>query len=358
MRIIRRFERMLVQGVLRRGRQRKPSFSLTVEPTNACNLACPICPHGYRPGNAGRPLGLMSMATFDHVLTGCRPMIKTISLYLHGEPFLHPQLPAMVERARKHDLQVTIYSNGVFANAVERFKQVLPYSPSSLFLSMDLISPAGYRAMKGLDGYENASATLTELAECIHVGKSRTRLCLRSIYNGESEEELIRFVERWILTPGISSIQVSHRFPWPDMREADILAGHMTARDRRICPEVWSALNVGWDGSVMMCGLDFDGLSVVGNVNDTPITELVNCPDACRFRRTHIFGHRRTLPLCRNCVIPQFVTAVTTFRHSQIIKDGMLSAIAPIKAIVEQQKQALPTPKNSSWPQENNCGKA
>ena len=55
-----------LDSAFRRSRPLALPPTIQVEPTNRCNLRCPLCPTGS--GLVERPQGLMTMETFDRVL--------------------------------------------------------------------------------------------------------------------------------------------------------------------------------------------------------------------------------------------------------------------------------------------------
>jgi radical SAM protein with 4Fe4S-binding SPASM domain len=252
------------------------------------------------------------MATFEKVLEGCRPSIRAMSLYLHGEPFLHPDLHEMAGRARDEGISTTIYTNGLIVRE-EQLIRVLRAEPRLILVSMDLISRSGYLTCRGGDFYRKASDQLRMMASVFVRLKSRTRLVLRSIYTGENGEEVSEFIDAWYNTGGISEIQIGSRFPWPKRIDADMLTGKIVD-DRAECPQVWNALNVCWDGTVTPCSFDSDASYPLGNIHDAPLNDLLNSREARHFRKMHILGRREQMEMCAHCLLPKFNHEIVILR--------------------------------------------
>jgi radical SAM protein with 4Fe4S-binding SPASM domain len=324
LRILRQLERRLVRGVLRGGRQKRPPAVLHVEPTNVCNLACTVCPHGAARRGIIPPIrrkkGFMSPETFRAVLEGCGEAIGSMDLYLHGEPFLHEGLAAMAAAARERGIAVNLFSNGLAEDMDRKVEAVLEAQPVSICLSMDLISREGYRRYKGEDLYERACENFSRIAECFRRTKTKTKLILRSIYSDETEAQVRRFLEERFSCEALHGIQITHPFPWPGRRDAEVLSARLARRHANVCPQVWNAINVLWDGTVVPCSYDYEGLCPVGNVRETPVREMVNAPAMRRFRRRHLFGRRRSIGMCRDCFLPKFSTHVIAIRRKQFLR--------------------------------------
>jgi len=321
--VLRKLERQFVRGCLRRGRQNRPPTSINVEPTNVCNLSCVVCPHGAARKGIIPPIqrrkGFMSMDTYKTLLDGCGHHIKTMALYLHGEPFLHEQLHEMIALAREREISVNLFTNGLVSGIVEKMNNVLKARPASVCLSMDLISVDGCILYKGEDLYNQARENFSLISQCFEDSR-QTKLVLRSIYSGETEQQLQEFLERYLSCNSLHSIQITHPFPWPGRREADVLSSRLARRHFNVCPQVWNALNVFWDGTVVPCSYDYEGACRVGNIYDTPIRDIVNSPELCRFRRLHIFRRTRQIQLCANCFLPRFSTHIIVVRKRQYLK--------------------------------------
>ena len=85
-------------------------FVLMIEPTNFCNLHCPLCPSGD--GRLTRARGMMDRATFGRILKQTKGTVKFLQLWNQGEPLLHPDLPWMIRRAKAQGMFVSMSTNG------------------------------------------------------------------------------------------------------------------------------------------------------------------------------------------------------------------------------------------------------
>src|SRR5205085_1639884 len=62
-------------------------MNITIEPTNYCNLRCPICETGA--GKLNRKSEHMSLAAFRTIIDKIAPTTNTLMFYFMGEPFLN-----------------------------------------------------------------------------------------------------------------------------------------------------------------------------------------------------------------------------------------------------------------------------
>ncbi len=77
---------------------------LTVDPTNACQLACPGCVHTTNPERRGLfdwPRAALPASVHDAFLELAGPFAFSTLLYNYGEPLLHRDFPSFVRSAKR-----------------------------------------------------------------------------------------------------------------------------------------------------------------------------------------------------------------------------------------------------------------
>lgn len=72
-------------------------FSISVEPTTACNLGCPECPSGLK--SFSRPTGSLKLDLFKQWIDSTYNDLLYLSFYFQGEPFLNKGFLEMVAYA-------------------------------------------------------------------------------------------------------------------------------------------------------------------------------------------------------------------------------------------------------------------
>ena len=60
---------------------------LNIEPTNHCDLKCPLCPTGLEDKSVER--GTMKIEQFKPVIDRLSKYLQSVNLYSWGEPLLH-----------------------------------------------------------------------------------------------------------------------------------------------------------------------------------------------------------------------------------------------------------------------------
>ena len=84
--------------------RRKPTqwgmpFSISFEPTTACNLRCPECPSGLR--QFTRETGNLKQDFFRSTIDQLAGELMYLTFYFQGEPYINPNCLDMVQYAHK-----------------------------------------------------------------------------------------------------------------------------------------------------------------------------------------------------------------------------------------------------------------
>ena len=68
---------------------------LNLDPTNHCDLKCPLCPTGLQDKTVER--GSMKLEQFKSVIDRLGKYLQSVNLYSWGEPLLHKSLADMIK---------------------------------------------------------------------------------------------------------------------------------------------------------------------------------------------------------------------------------------------------------------------
>lgn len=111
-----------------------------VDPTNICNLKCPICPTGQgRQNNRGS----MEVDLFQKIIGELSPYLFEVWLYNWGEPFLNSSIFELIEITNKSNISSTISTNlNYFPEGYER--NLIKSGLERLVVSFDGVSQESY----------------------------------------------------------------------------------------------------------------------------------------------------------------------------------------------------------------------
>ena len=114
---------------------------LYIEPTNQCNLDCRTCMRNVWE----EPLGMMSDEVFDRIIEGLNDFspVPTVFFGGFGEPLFHPNIVAMVRRAKELGARVELITNGTLLTR-ELSKELVKTAIDVIWVSLDGATPESY----------------------------------------------------------------------------------------------------------------------------------------------------------------------------------------------------------------------
>jgi len=129
-----------------------------------CNLACDYCCAESSPRAAARrlPVDVARRAAEEHAGLGGREVLLT-----GGEPFLHPELPALVEVCAAFTESVTILTNAMVVGRGRRRAALDALDPGAVVMqvSLDSGTPRLHDAHRGRGSFDRALAGIALLRE-------------------------------------------------------------------------------------------------------------------------------------------------------------------------------------------------
>lgn len=136
--------------------------NLMIEPTNNCNLTCPVCSTGS--GEDKRKKGFMKLEQFKKIIDPNKNFLDFLQLSGYGEPFLSPYLRDMIKFAGENNIYSGIFTNGLVLNkkVVDIFKK--NYRLKITF-SIDGIKPSSYSYYRKDGNFKKALNNLCYLVD-------------------------------------------------------------------------------------------------------------------------------------------------------------------------------------------------
>jgi pyruvate-formate lyase-activating enzyme len=272
-----------------------------LESTNTCNLRCIMCPTGR--GEMTRRRGFIAWELFTQIVDEMAPHVHTTTLHIWGEPLLHPRLPEMIAYCRQRGLRAEISTNGVLLDA-EMSKALLQAGPSAIYIGMDGFTKETYEQVRRQADFESTVANIRRFLEMKAAGGYKEPFVnLQIIEMSPTAGEIEAFRRQWQV-PGVDRVHIKAFDSWGGQigEISDLAAGRPALPEPRYpCPNLWYHVHIYWDGTLVSCDRDFDGLNQLGNVSDG-VMKAWNGPLMAELRRKHVEQKLDDVPACRNCV--------------------------------------------------------
>ena len=262
-----------------------------IESTNICNAKCVFCPRD----DMHRRQGVMSLDLFRKIVDECAALgITHVRVHNYGEPFLDRHLTEKVRYAKSKGIkEVGMISNGsLITEKIAR--GMIEAGLDAINISVD----AG-----GKDVFEQTRIGLNYdkvIAQC-RAARPDPR---RARPPAAQADPLLRAAEQLRRRTGVhralagvaDKIHITELHNWAGTlnHESDV---------NYPCYRPWLTFTVLWDGRVSLCCADFDGKTILGDLNTQTIEEIWNADAFRAVRRAHLESGGPDV--CRACDLPR-----------------------------------------------------
>ncbi len=286
-------------------------YTLTIEPTNRCNLKCPECPSGN--GQMVRPLGLMSIERFNAIVDEISGEVFYLQLFFQGEPFINNELLEMVRYARSRHIYVAISTNAHYLRQ-EVIENILDAGLDRLIVSIDGLTQDVYEEYRVGGSLDRVLDALHRLAAARRSRgrRHRTEVILQMLVTKQTEahitalRELASSVDASVAlkTIQVYSVEGARRFlpDDPAWSRYEIVDGELQikATMKNRCVRLWERSVITWDGTVVPCCFDKNAEYPLGSLEESTFEEIWTSKSYHDFRNA-ILTNRRGIDMCRNC---------------------------------------------------------
>ncbi len=279
--------------LLATGRDRAPRLPeiVQIEATNICNAKCVFCPRD----EMHRRQGIMSVELFRKIVDECAELgITHVRMHNYGEAFVDRKLVEKVRYAKQKGIQeVGMISNGSLITEPVA-KGMIDAGLDAINISVDASGKEVFEATRIGLKYDKVIANIERLLRLrAESGKRRPKLILSFVRQNNSADEQA-FIEHWRTIADKIHVTDLHNWAGTLNTESDVTYP---------CYRPWLTFTVLWDGRVSLCCADFDGRTILGNLNTHTIAEIWNAEPYRKVRREHLESGGPDV--CRACDLPR-----------------------------------------------------
>jgi len=291
--------------------------SIIVEPTNLCNLKCPVCPTSQ---NMKREKGFMDLKTFKFLINDIKGKIPGIVMNFAGEPFLNKDLFSMIKYAETNGVKVSISTNSTFLK--DCVPRILDSQLSSIIVCLDGTTKNTHEAYRVGSNFEDVKRGIKKLCdEKIKQKKKKPIIKLQFLVNRKNEHQIneiislakefkVDFLNLKSFSLG-SWLNVKRRrfFRKKFLPQKSRISRYKTKKGKvnlinvpKVCRWIRRSV-VLWNGKVTTCCYDFNGENVFSDIWEYGgFIKLWKSKKYGLIRRKILL---RKFPLCRRCNLTQ-----------------------------------------------------
>lgn len=287
-------------------------MSVSIEPTTACNLACPECPSGLKAFT--RPTGKLDLAKNERLLDKLKSTVFYINYYFQGEPFLHPQFLELVKAAHRRKIYTSTSTNAHFITE-KKAEEIVASGLDRLIISIDGASQETYEAYRRKGKLSKVLQASQQMVAAKKKLKSHTpHLIFQFLVVKPNEKDIPRIFEM-ADELGIDEVRLKSAQVYdyihgnPLIPENDNYSRYRKKKDgtyelknkyKNECWRMWSSCVFTWDLKVVPCCFDKDAQHVLGDAVEQDFHALWSHKTYDAFRQA-ILTDRSKIDICKNC---------------------------------------------------------
>lgn len=246
-------------------------YYLVIDPTNICNLKCPLCPTWQ--DLEARPKGKMDMQTFRNILDEAGPYLFAVNLCNWGEPLLNPDLPDMVRYAKKYNTAVGLSTNLNYLPD-KTARELIASGIDIIVVSLDGATQENYTQYRKGGNFSTVLSNIEKLNSMRATGNKFPLLIWQFLVSRYNESEIDKardMAEKmgmlFVPSPMRTSMgkelllplheRVREMKDWlpvnPDYNKYAYEIAPDTKTRQTSCKWLWNSAVINWDGSISPC---------------------------------------------------------------------------------------------------------
>lgn len=287
-------------------------FSVSIEPTTACNLGCPECPSGLK--KFTRSTGKLDLELNRKLLQNLGSQLFYINYYFQGEPFLHPQFLELIREAKKHRIYTATSTNAHFITP-KSATEIVESGLDRLIISIDGLTQETYENYRVHGTLSKVVEGAKLVVEAKRKLQSKTPHVIFQFLVVKPNEHEVDGVFELAKSLQIDEVRLKSAQVY-NYKKGNVLipSNEKYARYKRQadgtyrlkyktgnhCWRMWSSCVLTWDAQVVPCCFDKDAQFVLGSAATTDFSSVWKSERYTDFRRAILTG-RNQISICQNC---------------------------------------------------------
>lgn len=296
------FVKKNVYNAKRVGRLRLKRFppEVWIENTNYCNASCIMCPRQKHT----RRQGFMDFVLYERLIREIaqhKNMVERLHMHNYGEPLLDKDLSRKIRFAKTQGIKHTYFVTNAAALTADLSRMLIESGLDEFKISFYGTDKETYnRTMRGLD-FDTTLGNVKDFFKVRSLLETKTPKVIIQYLPQESNrrktDEFRRIFEPIIDSEAGDCLYVFSLHNYADGRNYCSTEGNINVT----CNYLWRTMVILYDGMVVPCCMDYNGVQPVGDVRQNNIEQIWNGPILTEMR--HDFKRLKydRYPLCMQC---------------------------------------------------------
>ncbi|MCS6796129.1 MAG: radical SAM/SPASM domain-containing protein [Raineya sp.] len=287
-------------------------YSISIEPTTACNLRCPECPSGLRAFT--RSTGVLDKTFYEKIIDELSEYVLYLTLYFQGEPYLHPHFFDLVQYASQKKIYTATSTNAHFLHE-KNAQKTLDSGLDKLIISIDGTTQETYEQYRIGGNLKKVIQGTENLLNLRKKGNYRKPYTIFQFLVVKPNEHQIKDIKQLAKNLGVDKVvfKTAQIYDYENgsplmptqskySRYALQANGKYAIKNPLLnqCWRMWQGCVITWDGKVVPCCFDKDATHQLGSLKERTLQEIWQSEAYQSFRQKLLIA-RKEIDICRNC---------------------------------------------------------
>jgi Iron-sulfur cluster-binding domain/Radical SAM superfamily len=272
---------------------------IMIENTNHCNAACVMCPREL----LSRKRGFMDIGLFGKIIREVSGLTHQPVTHLHGfgEPMLDKLLPERIRIAKACGIKRTYIVSNASLMSPETSSKIIDAGLDEMKISFYGTDEDSYNATMRRLKYK---VTLQNIKDFLRIRqemkRGNPRLVIQYLPTDTNRARTDEFRALWeplIDEKAGDRLNVTALHNYGGGRAYNRLGTKIVS----VCYFPWTSMSVLWDGRVVTCCMDSNGLQVLGDLNSQTVAEVWTGKVLTGVRNDFRKFEYDAYPVCRSC---------------------------------------------------------
>jgi len=286
--------------------------SLSIEPTNLCNLKCPECPSGNNSMTRSRIF--LSKTNFESTINEVSNHLSYLQLFFQGEPFLHPKIFEYINHASRKGIYTSISTNGQFLS-IDNCEKIIKSGLHRLIISIDGVTQEIYEKYRVGGSLDIVVSGINELVTLKKSLNSKTPFIIMQFVVFATNEHQILEVQKLasklhvdkleIKTAQIENFELGNSLIPANKKYSRYHTNidgkfQLNRKPNFKCKRIWNGAVITADNRLLPCCFDKNAEYSYNQPADSNIQNKWKGAKAQSFRK-QVWGNDNTIQICKNC---------------------------------------------------------
>ena len=266
---------------------------IDIEVTSVCNLKCPFCATTFRNNLVKK--GFISFETVKKIIDeGTGNNLYGVKFNIRGEALLHPELPEFVSYAKKKGLVDVYFNTNAMLLTEDISRKLIDAGLDRISISFEGYTKEVYEKYRVGANYETVLSNIKKLKALKgKFGVEHPKIRVQTVMLEELKPYFQEYNDFWnqhadevgfLDYKEMKVKKTGFQYPWA-------------------CPQIWQRMAIFWDGTILPCNHDDDGVFSLGNIQEITIKEAWNSEKLNHIRNMHKKGLAHQISGCDGCYL-------------------------------------------------------